>query len=107
MPQEVEGAVDGQGGKPGGGTSPDRGRGGIGSPPPDGPGQAGQQHDQQGEPDEAQFGEHLQVLVMDIAAGHPAAVLDPGEDCPIRPGADQRPLGGELERGASCGGPIR
>jgi hypothetical protein len=106
MPQEVEGAVDGQGGKPGGGTGPDGGRRGLGSAPPDGPGQAGNQHHQQGEPDKAQFGEHLEVLVMGIAAGDPAAVLDPGEDGPIRPGAGQRPPGGDPESGASCGGPI-
>ena len=99
--------MDGQGGKPGGGTGPDGGRGGVASPPPDGPGQAGEHNSEQGEPDESQFGEHLQVLVVDIAAGHPTAVLDPGEDCPIRPGAGQRPVGGELEGGAGCGGPIR
>ena len=51
--------MDGQGGKPGGDPGPDSGRGGMGSAPPDGPGQAGNQNDQQGEPDEAQFGEHL------------------------------------------------
>jgi hypothetical protein len=98
--------MDGQGGKPGGGTGPDGGRGGVASPPPDGPGQAGEHNSEQGEPDESQFGEHLQVLVVDIAAGHPAAVLDPGEDCPVRAGAGQRPLGGELEGGAGCGGPV-
>src|SRR4029453_2635897 len=105
MPQEVKAARAGQGGKPGGGTGPADGRGGVGSPPPDGPGHAGKQGDQQSQADDAQFDQCLQVLVVDVAAGNPAAVLDPGEDRPIRPGAGQRPLGGGPERGAGGGRP--